>query len=489
MKAAWTVALLASVAGLASGQDSVAGSKPPQGKPNVLMIIADDLGYADLGAYTHAAPDIQTPNLDRIADQGALFSHAYVTSPICSPSRVGIMTGRHPFRWGVTTYSNSAFPESTPTLAERLKAEGYRTGMIGKSHYYGTKLKNTCEHPLDHGFDYFYGFLHGVQHYLYHSNEAAELYKGGNFDAGPMWVNRERREEDGYATLLYEREGLDFIDRNRANPFFLCMSFSAVHLFVNELPASAMVEAGIPAGPVWDPTTQPGRGGYMKWYFSNLKRNGDDKTPHDPHGRARYLMCLAYMDRAVGKLLDRLDELGLREDTLVVFLSDNGGSPRTYAINKPLSGYKYDLGEGGIRVPFALSWPKHIAEGAVVATPVSALDIVPTVMAAVGETAEPDLPASDGIDLVAALASPEGIPERPMFWKGGRKVKAAVRLGNFKLSFTGEKKVLHDVVRDPGEQNDLADSMPEKATELADLYKKWEQESRAVSATEIHKKK
>jgi len=446
---------------------SLAASEKKDSKPNVIVIVADDLGYADVSAYKHAAKDIKTPHIDRLAKRGVTFTQGYVTSPICSASRLGLLTGRYQQRWNAFHYV-VRLPEKEITFAEHLRDQGYVTKMVGKNHIY-----KEPSHPMDFGFDSFYGFNHGTQHFFLHNKEAGKLFKKGNLTAGPMMVDRGFKDEDGYSTTLFEREALDFVDANKDKPFHLYLSFNAVHLFI-QVPERDLKAEGLPPFPMWDPKKEP----YLKWYYKTLKKRGDDTKNHDPHGRARYRICLRYMDEAIGSLLDRLKKHGIRDNTMIVFLSDNGGSPRTYAINKPLRGYKYNLYEGGIRVPYIISWPEQIKGGQTKHDMISALDVLPTIASAVKA---PLKRAVDGVDLLPLMQKDQPLKPRSLFWKRGSQTFSAARHGDWKLIHIknkgeAERWELYNLKDDPTETKSLHDTHPKQLEKMKHLYLQWEKE-------------
>ena len=326
--------------------------------PNIIVILADDLGYADLGCQ--GCRDIPTPHIDSLARNGVRFTSGYVTAPLCSPTRAGLLTGRYQQRFGFETnpgpeaYADDRFglPRSEPTLAERLKPAGYTTGMFGKWHLgYKPELQ-----PTARGFDEFFGFLSGAANYLPNSRRAARL--------NPLLRGTQPAEESEYLTDACGREAAAFIEKNRDRPFFLYLPFNAVH---------APLEAG-------------------EAYLSRCAAIPDSK-------RRVYAAMLAAMDDNVGRVLSALRQHNLEERTLIFFLSDNGGTtPQTTSSNLPLSGRKAQVLEGGIRIPFLMQWKGHIPAGKIEDRPVISLDIVPTALAAAGMSARPEWKL-DGVNL------------------------------------------------------------------------------------------
>jgi len=405
----------------------------PGKKANIVLILADDLGYAGVGVQGCA--DIPTPGIDSVARNGVRFTHGYVSAPLCSPSRAGLMTGRYQQRFGHETNPGPinrgqldfGLPLDEPTIAERLKKLGYSTGMFGKWHL-GFQPQF---HPTQRGFDEFYGFLGGAHSYQPGSRQMND----GSIQHGTQPV-----EEKEYLTDALAREALSFIDRHRNEPFFVYLPFNAVH---------APLEAG------------------QKYLdrFNNIK---DDL-------RRKHAAMLSAMDDAIGGILNKLRQLNLEEQTLVIFLSDNGGPTRqTTSSNVPLRGFKGQALEGGIRVPFMMQWKGTLPAGKVDDRPVISLDIHPTVVAAGGALIDPAWKL-DGVDLVPFLTAAEtGTPHETLFWRMFANQRA-VRHGSLKLVWSGPavRGGLYDVVNDPGESRDLTKDRPEDVKKLQALYDAW----------------
>jgi arylsulfatase A-like enzyme len=361
-------------------------------RPNILLIVSDDHGYADRSARGSA--DAHTPNLDRLAAQGMVMDQGYVTAPICSPSRAGLISGAHQQRWGAQWFDSSAFPPAgRRVMPEVLRDAGYRTGYFGKLHY-GPERPGDRACPENHGFDQSLYALAGMSmgrlHYLHHSDSAVQEYG----DAAP--VHGVSPLLDGGVPVDCERHlTVEFTDRalafmgegeDRADPFFCMVAYNAVHNFAWQLPADELDARALPRHDDFDPDTSA----YVDWYDGAI-------SPRLEHGRAYYLAQLEIMDREIGRMLDHLESTGRRESTLVVYLTDNGGSRCNYGDNHPLDGSKYTLLEGGVRVPMILSWPGTIPVGRSRAL-ISAMDLLPTFAAAAGAgpgSAEP----TDGQDL------------------------------------------------------------------------------------------
>jgi len=404
-------------------------------KPNIVLLLADDLGYGGLGIQ--GCPDIPTPNIDSIAKNGVRFTQGYVTCPICAPTRAGLLTGRYQQRFGFETNpgpeagaaDNFGLPRSEPTLAERLKRLGYSTGMFGKWHLgYKADLQ-----PTRRGFDEFLGFLSGAHSYL----------PGGRQNRGTSLLRGvEPVEEREYLTDALAREAVEFIDRRRGSPFFLYVPFNAVH---------APLEA-------------------PEKYVDRFKGIQEGT-------RRMHAAMLAALDDAAGRILAKIRESGLEEQTLIIFLSDNGGpTAQTTSSNAPLRGEKGQVLEGGIRVPFMMQWKGRIAPGRVDDRPVSSLDIHPTALAAAGAAISPEWKL-DGVDLLPFLAGKRSdSPHETLFWRMGR-ARRAVRHRELKLVWPGsDQPELYDLSSDPGEARDLAGKMPRDVARLRSLWDAWDRE-------------
>lgn len=405
-------------------------------KPNILLIIGDDMGYADVGF--HGSKEIPTPSLDALAASGVRFTSGYVSGPYCSPTRAGLLTGRYQTRFGHEfnpAGAGNGLPLGERTIADRLKAAGYATGLVGKWHLgAGSEF-----HPLKRGFDEFYGFLGGAHSY---------------FESAGMWRGTEPTTELDYTTDAFGREAVSFIDRYKGESWFLYLSFNAVHTPMHATDDRLAKFAGVT----------------------------DEKR------RAHNAMMLA-MDEAIGRVRQKLVEAGLEKNTLVFFIADNGGPvmPSTSmnaSRNEPLRGGKRTTLEGGIRVPFLVSWPGQLKPG-VYAQPAIQLDITATALAAAGVNASPDRKA-EGVDLLPFLRGEKsGAPHGALYWRFGQQM--AIRAGDYKLvrydsnadTLTGARNQpvsavkLYNVATDAGETKDLAATMPEKVKELQSKWDAW----------------
>ena len=412
-------------------------------KPNIVLLFADDAGYADFGF--HGSRHFKTPNLDQLAKSGMRLSQFYVTGSTCGPSRAGLLTGKYQQRFGFeennvpSVMSESSkllgdemgLPLELPTIGDHLQKLGYRTAVFGKWHM-GVADRY---HPLQRGFDEFYGMRGGARSYFAYPKpnqvEREHLLERGFGDY---------QEHEGYLTDALAGAACDFIQRTQDKPFFAYVSFNAVHAPMQADPSDADE-------------------------FGEL--SGDRRTA------AQMMLSL---DRACGQIVDKLIELGLDKDTLVVFTNDNGGPmDRNGSSNYPFAGVKGTQLEGGIRVPGIVVWPGKVSPGTVYEYPLSTLDLLPTFVKAGG--GDPDeIEGLDGVDMIPFLQGvTKGRPHPTLYWK--METRGAIREGDWKmLRYPDRPAELFDLAADPGEQNNLADAHPAK---LKTLYKKlfaWELE-------------
>jgi arylsulfatase A-like enzyme len=411
-------------------------------RPNIILILADDLGYGDLACYGNQK--IKTPHIDSLATQGIRFTNAYVTGCSCSPSRAGLLSGcyqqRFGFEFNCTAVASRRSPQDVgllpdvPTIANVLKNAGYATGVVGKWHI-GFAAHH---HPLARGFDEFFGFLPGAHQYF--ADAAQDGQRQGGEEGGAsrqIMRGREVIVENDYLTDAFAREAVSFIDRHKAKPFFLYLPFNAVHL-----PLQASQK-------------------YLDRYSDVA----------DVRQRTFNAMTSA-MDDAIGRVLESLRIADLEANTMVVFLSDNGGPEYTMVqSNGPLRGGKLLLFEGGVRVPMLIRWPTKVRGGVEFSKMVSALDLLPTV-AAVAGAAMPQTLSPDGINLVPYLeGNRTETPHEILFWRTGPN--RAVRKGNWKLVQADKHVWLFDLAKDVGEKNNLANEHPEVVEELTAALDKW----------------
>jgi arylsulfatase A-like enzyme len=419
---------LATVIGFWISHSAVLGASAT--RANVLLIVADDLGYGDVGV--HGGKDIPTPNIDALAAGGTRFTSGYVTCPVCSPTRAGLLTGRyqqrfgHEFNPGPQAAANFGLPLTEPTLADALRAAGYRTGLVGKWHLGG----RPDYVPTKRGFDEFYGFLAGAHAYL----------PAGQGRRAPIFRGTDPVPPPDYLTDAFGDEAVAFVKKHASEPYFLYLAFNAVHNPEQATPK------------------------YL------------DRFPNLAEGRRTYAAKLSAMDDAIGRVTAALRETGQDNGTLVFFISDNGGPPANHSTNGPLGGQKGNVMEGGIRVPFIMKWPGKVPAGKVLDQPVISLDIFPTALAAAGVEA-PKEKKPDGVNLLPLLtgnagASTEQLAQRPLFWRFGQLW--AVRLGDWKLLSTKRGQLaLYNLKQDIAEKNDVSPSEPQRVKALQSTWDHW----------------
>ncbi len=424
----------------------VAADKPP----NIVLIVADDLGYRDLGCF--GSTEIKTPHLDQLAREGVRGTSFYVTWPACTPSRGSLLTGRYPQRNGLydmirndlvnyghrfTEEEYAVSPEMTLgldlreiTVAQILKPAGYATGVVGK--WDSGRARRYL--PLQRGFDSFYGFANtGIDYWTHERYGIPSMYRGNN-----------RIKEEGYATHLFQREATEFLDRNKDRPFFLYLPFNAPH------GASNLEKDSYQVPPE-----------YLKYY-------ADEDSQAN---RTKYRAMVTCLDEAVGAVLDRLRTLGLAQNTLVVFLSDNGGTK--IGSNGSLRGFKSQMFDGGVRVPLVARWPEHIPAGSTTDEFLTSLEILPTLSRAAGAQG-PQPVTLDGFDMLPVLQGKQPSPRQEMFWQ--RRSDRAARVGQYKWVDSANGSGLFDLASDIGEQKDLSADRPELLRQLQDRWANWRQQ-------------
>lgn len=396
--------------------------------PNILVILADDAGYHDFGFM--GSQEMPTPHLDRLAEMGTVFTDAHVTASVCSPSRAGLMTGRYQQRFGHECNvppDDQGMDPGESTMADVLGEAGYRTVCIGKWHL-GNR---TMYHPNNRGFDEFWGFLEGARSYF--PNETVDDPE--NYRA--ILHNRTQVDFDGYLTDVFTDKALAYMESTPDQPWFIYLSYNAVHT-----PMEAKQE--------------------------HLEKFAG-------HPRRKLAAMTWSLDENVGRLLDHLESGGQLENTLIFFLSDNGGATENNARNDPLKGWKGNTYEGGHRVPFILAWKGTVPGGQRFGGLSSALDVMATAIAAARVEASPGKPL-DGVDLVPFLTGTKsGPPHRQLFWR--KDQAAAMREGGFKLiRLEGSGYRLYDLGSDPTEREDLRMSEPEQFQSMKTALINWDRE-------------
>ena len=416
------------------------GKSPPP--PNLIIILTDDLGYADVGF--NGSVEIPTPNIDRIANEGVKFTNGYVSFPVCGPSRAGLITGRYQGRFGFSRNPlfapndpNMGLPIEEETLAEALHKAEYKCAALGKWHLGA----HPSQRPLVQGFDDFFGFLTGGHRYFPEEWTLADEYEvTSQYEAykTKLLRNAKRIEETEYLTDALSREAAGYIEKYRANPFFIYLAYNAPH------------------GPLQA----------TEKYLNRFKHIKDRK-------RRTYAAMVSAVDDGVGLVLDKLDELQLAENTMVFFLSDNGGPAHIKASNAPLRGYKGNLFEGGYRVPFAMRWPAKIEAGQSFYHPIISLDIFATIIGQnKGKIKTKNL--LDGVDLIPFITNPKkGQPHDQLYWRKFDSHEIAIRQGPYKFTnFSGPSQLYH-LSDDVGEQTNLFQINSDMVHQLEKNHRQW----------------
>jgi arylsulfatase A len=408
-------------------------------KPNVIFILADDLGYADVGCY--GATDIRTPNIDRLRREGVKFTDFHSNGPVCTPTRCGLMTGRYQQRIGGLEWAihpgvrKMGLPDQEKTIADLLRGAGYATAMSGKWHLgYDKKFR-----PMQHGFERYFGLLSGNHDYFAHRENNAQA---------DLWLMDRPVEMEGYSTHLITQYALQFMEEMKERPFFLYVAYNAPHF----------------------PYQGPNDRGMKFEKQGDWSGKGSRKT---------YAEMVEEMDNGIGQILRALDRDGLVANTLVVFSSDNGGT--MYSKNGPLAKKKGDLWEGGIRVPCVARLPGVIPAGSETKQVGITMDWTATIAALAGASAPKDRPF-DGVDLMPILAGKSPEVQRTLFWRRvdpkETKTHLAVRDGNWKYIRTieNDQQFLYDLSDDIGEKKNLAMAMPGKCDAMKAMIASWEKE-------------
>lgn len=419
----------AGAAALAGGMAEAQRETP---RPNLLFILADDLGYGDLSCY--GRPDYATPVLDGLARQGLRFTANYAAAPVCTPTRCAFVTGRYPQRVEVGLYEpltarslDKGLPPDHPTVATQLRSAGYETALLGKWHL-GWRPEFG---PNRHGFDEFYGILSGAADYFTHRTADT-----GKRD---LWENLAPVERVGYLTDILSDRAAEFVTRRRTRPFYLSLHYTAPHSPWEGPEDEAIGHTDHGAGPMT-------RGGSLKIFAAMMKS----------------------MDTGIGRVLEALRRTGQERNTLVVFTSDNGGE--RYSFNWPFSFQKTFLWEGGIRVPAIARWPGVVPAGSTSDQPAITMDWTATLMAVAGAGPADSHPL-DGEDLTPVLRDPSERRERMLFWR--TRTHEAARIGHWKYLKDGDAEHLFDLAVDLGEKTDLKAGRPEEFTRVKTAFARW----------------
>jgi len=421
----------------ALARDAGTTAGKPADRPNIIVILADDMGYGDASCYGNT--EHKTPNLDRLAERGMRFTDFHSSGPVCSPTRAGLLTGRYQQRAGIPGVINAdpkvnrhhGLHRKEITFAELLKSAGYATGVFGKWHLGYHKRFN----PLHHGFDRFRGYVSGNIDYISHVDRM------GIYD---WWDGMKLVKEEGYSTHLITRHALSFIDANKDKPFCLYVAHEAVH------------------SPYQGPGDKPVRAVGKKRIPGAARKDVE----------AAYGEMLAAMDKGVGEIVARLKKHGLERKTLLLFVSDNGANRR--GSNGKLRGFKGSVWEGGHRVPAIAYWPGRIKPGSVCTATAITIDIMPTMLALAG-VKTPKSHRLDGVNLLPVLTGAGKLPQRTLFWEF--RNKAAVRKGPWKL-VVGERGLkgqpaLFNLSESPAEKQNLAAEHPKRVAQLLAELQTW----------------
>jgi arylsulfatase A-like enzyme len=424
----------------ASLQSAALAQTPGASRPNVVLVITDDMGWADLSSY--GATDIRTPNIDSLARDGIRLTDFYSNGVLCTPTRAGLISGRYQQRYGLqlplpspgVPGGDDGLPATGRSLPQLLKNNGYATGLIGKWHL-GYKPEFS---PLAHGFDYFFGLKSGYHDFYTHN--------GG--DGQPdLWENDRAIEESGYTTDLITERAISFIEKHAGASFFVDVAYNAPHW---------------PYQPPESPSVAPGNARHVM--------PGDATST-----RADYVAMVERVDRGVGALLGTLDRLGLAKNTIVIFTNDNGGE--WLANNAPLFNRKNTVWEGGIRVPALIRWPGRIPAGRVSGQVGITMDLTASILAATTTVVPPEA-RLEGINLFPILEGRAAEVERTLFWRVHPNFarQKAVRSGKWKLVIDTTHTFVFDLSNDIGERHDLASRRQDIAQKLRAMIVEWERD-------------
>ena len=453
---AWICGLLVA---LIPGIAIRAQQRPATTKPNVVLILMDDLGYGDLASY--GAPDVKTPNIDRLARGGVRFTESYANGAMCTPTRAALITGRYQQRVGLEWALDDRDPGlglrvSPASLPARLKDSGYATGLVGKWHLGSLPQQQ----PNAHGFDEFFGFL----------GAAIDFYKHTTLrQRHDLYENEKEVEVPGYITDVFTDRAVGFINRHASSPFFLEVAYNATHMPFEPPPDAA----------------------------GNYRASRFVEHPGDSAARTRddYVRMLERVDDGVGKILAAIEARGITRNTLIIFTNDNGGE--WLSRNDPFTSRKGTLWEGGIRVPLIMYWPTQLPAGRTTRQVALTMDVTASVLALAGAPAAPDYPL-DGINLVPIIRGDVVAATRDVFWRIIRpnRLQRAVRSGNWKLLIDGgiygaggydgaTQMMLFDLRTDPAERHDVAASHGKLVGDLRARLTAWEREVSPPAASSV----
>ena len=432
-----TLAVIATLAGSLTLSTNAA----PADKPNILIILTDDQGYAAVSQNPLHPSFVSTPNIDSISKNGITFSQGYIAANVCSPSRAALLTGRYPQRAQVYTAGEGGRGMSMDNhiIPFFLKPAGYVSGAFGKWHL-GTEIEQS---PLKRGFDDFYGFLGRGAHDYFNFDPSSSQKFGG-----PIYRGLEPlQNEKGYLTDMLTDEAVDFIKRNKQGPFFCYLAYNAIHAPTQAPAEDAKKYANVKA---IDP-----------------KYQGTDRGPI-----STYVAMIDHLDAGIGRVLETLKSEGIADNTLIFFLTDNGGPFDPEQFNKPLHGNKHTNWEGGVRTPFFVCWPKRFKAGQTIDAPVISMDILPTLLDVLDLPLPADKPL-DGKSLIPLIDGKVTTLHDKLFWSDGPDGWWSARIGDWKMLGENDKVQLFNLAEDPAEMTNLAQKNPEKLAELRKAFDAW----------------
>ena len=405
-----------------SKRDKIETIKKEQ--PNVIIVLVDDAGYVDFGFM--GSKDLQTPHIDALAASGVKFTDAHVSATVCAPSRAGLLTGKYQQRFGFEANGTGGIglSDDVTTIADVFKNNGYNTYALGKWHL----GEQASDHPNQRGFDEFYGFLAGSRSYFPLENPSKEKM---------LQHNGERVVFEGYMTDVLGNQSVKYVEESKEKPFFMYLSYNAVHTPMHAKP--------------------------------------EDLDRFSGHPRKELAAMTWNLDQNIGKLLVKLEELGKRDNTLLFFLSDNGGAHNNQSLTGPLKGWKGNKFEGGHRVPFLVSWPKEVQKGGSLGGLTSSLDIFTTAIAA-ADIAKPESLQLDGVNLIKFLKGEEqGDPHKQLFWR--KLDESAARIGDYKIiSLKDYGSTMYNLREDLGETIDLSQNNSRQFDSIQFAYNIWQKE-------------
>jgi arylsulfatase A-like enzyme len=391
-------------------------------RPNIIIILVDDAGYVDFGFM--GSKDLQTPHIDALAQSGVKFTDAHVSATVCAPSRAGLITGKYQQRFGFEANGTGGIglSDNVTTIADVFKNNGYNTYALGKWHLGEVE----SDHPNQRGFDEFYGFLAGSRSYFPLDNPSKEQM---------LQHNGGRVVFEGYMTDVLGNQSVTFVEASKDKPFFMYLAYNAVH--------------------------------------TPMHAKEEDLERFKGHPRKELAAMTWCLDKNVGKLLDKLEALGKRDNTLIYFLSDNGGAHNNQSSTGPLKGWKGNKFEGGHRVPFVVSWPEEIIAGTSFEGLTSSLDIFTTSMEA-AKIKKPESLQLDGVNLLPYLKNEKkGNPHETLFWR--KLDESAARMGNYKrINLKNYGSIMYDLSKDLGETNDVSQQCPKTFDSIEVAYANWQ---------------